>query len=247
MKTKLMSRTVLVSCLLTLPVISLPAAATPLCSGPTSVADLGTQGCTFNNLTFSDFSFSGINGNPFSGIPLDPADILITIFDSTLAVNILEREPAIALQVTPSNPDLWRASGLFSSIDFGLNYVVSAVNATFDRYQITGTGIGGSLRGGRFSASMAVDPGSQVVSTGSLGPYLQIGQVMDNANRIEVRTRGGASQGIAPGGSTFISSVTNLFSIKAAPVPAPGTLSLGLLGVLLLRQFRSASQTGTHP
>lgn len=228
--------------LLIMSLFSVPATAIPLCSGPTSVVELGTQGCTIDNLTFSDFSFSGATGTPFSPIAMDPADILIDIFASTLAINILEREPAIALQVTPRSSAVWTTGGLFSSVNLVLNYVVTAAAATFDRYQVTGTGIGGSLRGGRFGASMSVDAGSQTVGTGSFGPFLQIGEVTPNTSAIAVRTTGGASQGVAPGGATFISSITNIFTTRAAPVSTTGTLSLGLLALCLMRVIRTGTQ-----
>lgn len=233
--------------LLALFALSKPAVAAPLCAGPTSVADLGAQGCVFENLTFSGFNFSGSTGTPFSPIVMNPADILVNIFAADLNVNILERIPGIALEVTPRDPAQWTASGLFTGVNLALDYIVSAAGAivpaagaTFDRYQIRGTGIGGSLRGGSFSASLAVDAGSAPVATGSLGPFQQIGTVTPGVRQISVTTTGRAVQGLTGLGTTFIGSVRNTFTLNAAPVPAPGTLGLGILALLLLRARRTA-------
>lgn len=220
--------------------LSLPAQAIPLCSGPTSVADLGAEGCTFNNLTFSDFSFSGSISSPFDPLDLDPARIFVDIMDSTLSTDILTRVPAVGLVVRPQDPTDWTTSGMFSSVSLGLSYVVEAAGATFDQYQLRGAGIGGSLRGGSWRASLAADPGSATVAAGSWGPYLQIGTVTPNTSRIQVSTGGGASPGIA-GGSSYISSLTNVFTLGAAPVPVPGTLGLGFLALAILATRKRAS------
>lgn len=210
--------------------------AAPLCSGATSVTDLGATGCTFGELTFSDFSFSGQTGNPFSPIPISPDDVLVEVFDTTLTESILNSVPAIGLRMTPRDPLDWQTSGLFSSVNFALNYVVTSIGATLDRYQVGGTGIPGSLRGGRFSASMTVAEGDVPVSTGSLGPFLQIGNLAPGTTTTTVTSNGAASQGIALGGTTYISSVTNVFTVAAATVPAPGSLALVALALLAMRR-----------
>jgi hypothetical protein len=226
-----------VATLVSLFLFALPrATAAPLCSGPTSVTDLGTEGCTFDTLTFSDFSFSGQTGNPFSPILLNPDDVLVEMFDTALTESFLNTVPAIGLRVTPRDPLDWQTEGLFSSVNFALSYVVTSIGATLDRYQVGGTGIPGSLRGGRFSASMTAAAGDMPVSTGSLGPFLQIGNLTPGTTTTAVTTNGAASQGIALGGTTFISSVTNIFTVVAAPVPVPGSLALVAMGILAIRR-----------
>jgi len=216
---------------------SMTAHSAPLCNGPTSVTDLGSEGCTFGELTFSDFSFSGAAGIPFNPPPMNPDDILVDIAADLFSVNILDRVPGIGLVVTPRDPADWQTSGMFSAVNIALSYVVTATGATLDQYQMTAAGPAGSLRGPRFSAGMTVDAGDRAVTTGSFGPYLQIGNMAPGTTQAAVTTTGGASPGLF-GGNIFLSFVRNVFTVSAQPVPSPGTLSMTVaaLGLLMLRR-----------
>ena len=227
--------------------VSPAAKAAPMCSGATSITDLGTEGCTFGDLTFSDFSFSGGAGFVLDPTPINPDDVLVQILDASFFVNIIESVPGIGVLVTPRDPAQWTAGGMFSSVSIALNYVVSSVNSTIDRYQLRGTGPGLSLRGPQYALSMTVDAGDTVASWGSQPSLNSSGNITPGTSQIAVAVSGSASPGLGGFGTTNIGSVTNIFTTVATPAPvaAPASLALALPGLLLL-SLRRRQSTSTE-